>query len=232
MIARQRNAFGIRVSLHPFADSGGAVRKPKSGWSSPVIASTLIASAALGLAIYSAYLDRQYKELSIKPHLQAEIESEDYHVAVINVGLGPAQIKRIATKFGDNCTVLNEGPDGFDDRLFLETMRNVGDWFLDPLDQLVQRSIWEPTVRQVHSRPLAPTQVLAPGEKIIMFKLGQKQLEAALQKQETLDSDTFNRIVERFLERARTMPYYVEYCSLTGKFCHGAEKIKKVCPQK
>jgi hypothetical protein len=26
---------------------------------------------------------------------------------------------------------------------------------------------------------------------------------------------TFNRIVERFVERARTMPYYVEYCSLT-----------------
>ena len=54
-------------------------------------------------------------------------------------------------------------------------------------------------------------------------------LEAALQKRETLDTDTFNRIVERFLERARTMPYYVEYCSLTGKFCEGAEKIQKAC---
>jgi hypothetical protein len=212
--------------------------RPKSGWTTPVvastliaIASTLIASAALGLAIYNAHLDRQYKELSIKPRLQAEIESDDFHFAIINVGLGPAEIKRIATKFGGNYTFLNEGPDGFDDRSLLETVRNVGDWFLDPLDQLVQRSIWEPMPRQVHSRPLAPTQALAPGEKIIMFKLSQKQLEAAQQKRDTLDSDTFNRIVDRFVERARTMPYYVEYCSLTGEFCNGADKIQKACPR-
>jgi hypothetical protein len=216
---------------------GGVVSKPHSGWTSPVIASTviasasaLIASAALGLAIYSAHLDRQYKELSIKPRLQEEIEIEDFHFAVTNAGLGPAVIKRIATKFGGNCSFFNESPDGIDDRLLRELVHNVGDWFLDPLDQLVQRSIWEPMPRQVHSRPLAPTQALAPGEKIIMFKLGQKQLEAAQQRRDTLDSDTFNRIADRFVDRARTIPYYVEYCSLTGEFCYGAEKIQKVCP--
>jgi hypothetical protein len=212
------------------------VSEPKSGWSSPVIASTLIAiastliaSAALGLAIYSAHLDRQYKELSIKPRLQLDADSDDFHVAVVNVGLGPAAIKRIAAKFGDNCTFFNEAP-GLDDRRFLEIMRNVGDWFLDPLDQLVQRSIWEPTTRRVHSRLLLPTQVLAPGENFIMFKLEQKQLEAARKKGETLDSNAFNKIVERFLERAQTLPFYAEYCSLTGEFCRGAESIEKACP--
>jgi len=214
-----------------------AVSNPKSGWSSPVIASTLIAiastliaSAALGLAIYNAHLDRQYKELSIKPHLELDVQSDDFHAAVMNNGVGPAEIKRIATKFGDTCSFLNEPPHDKFDKLVFETIHNIGDWFNDPLDQLVQPSIWEPTIRKVDVQVLTPKEILAPRQKIVLFKLRQQQSEAARQKLESLDADSFNKIVERFLDRARAMPYYAEYCSLTGDYCVGAETIQKACP--
>jgi hypothetical protein len=204
------------------------VRKPKSGWSSPVIASTVIASAALGLAIYNAHLDRQYRELSIKPVLFWEVEANDFHVAILNNGVGPAQIKRIATKFSGGCTVFDDS-NGRDLKVFESTTRNIANYFADPLNELVQKSVWEPTSPKLYARALTPGQIMAPREKMILFELQPKQLEAVTQKFETLDTDSQNKIVRRFLERAHTLPYYIEYCSLTGDYCGGAEDIQTAC---
>ena len=201
---------------------------PKSGWSSPVIASTLIAVMALSLTIYSMYLDRSYKELSIKPVLFQETEADDFHVAMLNNGVGPAQIKRIATKFSDGCTMFDDS-NGRSMKVFEDTTLDIANYFADPLNELVQRSVWEPTSPQLYTRALTPGEIMVPREKVILFGLQPKQLEAVNQKFETLDTDLKNRIVRRFLERAHAMPYYVEYCSLTGDYCGGAEEIEKAC---
>jgi hypothetical protein len=206
---------------------GILVRKPRNGWTGPVIASTLIGLMALGLTIYNAHLDRSYRELTIKPSLYLDVNSHDFQVGILNNGLGPAEIKRIASRFGDTCKIFDIA--SIDTVNIDKAAHELGDWFADPLDRLVQ-SIWEPTTRKIEVTLLTPEQIIAPQEKVILFRLQQRQLEAAIKKQESLDVSEANGIVSRFFERAREMPYYVEYCSLTGSFCRGAEKIHKECP--
>jgi hypothetical protein len=204
------------------------VSKPRNGWTGPVIASTLIALMALSLTIYNMHLDRSYKELSIKPVLFQETEADDFHVAILNNGVGSAQIKRIATRFSGGCTMFDDS-NGRNLKVFENTTSEIANYFADPLNELVQRSVWEPTTPKLYARALTPGQVMAPREKVVLFGLQRKQLEAVNQKLETLDTESQNRIVRRFLERAHAMPYYIEYCSLTGDYCGGAEEIEKVC---
>jgi hypothetical protein len=75
------------------------------------VTSVAIASMAFFLTIYNARLDRQYKELGIKPALHLHVETSDFHVGFVNTGLGPAEIISVATKFEpDMCVILHNRP--------------------------------------------------------------------------------------------------------------------------
>jgi len=209
---------------------GGVLSAWKKFWrrQSLASASLLISVLALWFTFYNAHLDRSFKELSIKPQLQIDANTVAFQVSVANKGVGPAQIKRIATKFGQSCKFLTfDSPDAA--TAFVDAVHGIGDWYIDPLDQLIQRSVWEPTRRKLIVQPLTPNEIISAGESLVMFQLDRDQLEAAQQKYQSMDTETFNKITERFIERVRTMPYYPEYCSLTGKYCKGAEQIRQKC---
>src|SRR5258708_5820538 len=109
---------------------------------------------AFGLTIYNAWLDRQYKELSIRPALHIDVETSDFHVGIVNMGLGPAEIISVATKFEpDRCLVFfrrpalpADDPAKLADKTF-DVMPPINAYFADPLDQLLQPdSVWDSPV--------------------------------------------------------------------------------------
>lgn len=192
-------------------------------------ASIIIALAALGLTIYSGYIDQKYKELAIRPSLHREVETTDFHFAIVNLGVGPAQIRQIATKFhGQSCTYLNGG-ETIKESALQEVMTEIANYFADPLNQLVQASIWEPKAPKLYVRTLTPDQVVAAGARIVLFSLQEEQLSIVNKNMQNLSGDRYTAITRRFDQRAFSMPLYIEYCSMTGNYCEGGEQLRDAC---
>jgi hypothetical protein len=192
------------------------------------VASVAIALMALFFTIYNARLDRHYKELGIKPFLHLHVETSDFHVGFLNAGLGPAEIISVATKFEpDRCLHLGrrkklptDDPAQIAGKV-LDLMNPINQYFADPLDQLVQPdSIWEPpNTPRLYGRTLTPGEIIPPGQEVIIFELQKETLEIVEKKLQTLSAGDYNKVMRRFITRAQSMPYYVNFCSLTGEYC-------------
>jgi hypothetical protein len=193
------------------------------------VASVAIALMALFLTIYNASLDRQYKELGIKPFLHLHVETSDFHVGFLNTGLGPAEITLVATKFQpDKCLYFLRRPRLPTDtdnssqlagKIF-DALKPIDDYFADPLAQLVLPvSVWEPPkTPKLYTRTLTPGQIIPPGQEEIIFELQKETLEIVQKKLQTLNADDYNNVMRRFFIRAQSIPYYVNFCSLTGDY--------------
>jgi hypothetical protein len=200
------------------------------------VASLAVAFMAFFLTIYNARLDRQYKELSIKPALHLHVETSDFHVGILNAGLGPAEVISVATKFQpDACLHLaqrkkrpTDDPAQLAGKV-LDGMNPVYQYFADPLDQLVQpASVWEPpNTPKLYGRTLTPGEIIPPGQEVVIFELQKETLEIVQKRLRTLSTADHNNILRRFVTRAQTMPYYVHFCSLTGEYC--VDQVKENC---
>jgi hypothetical protein len=192
------------------------------------VASVAIALMALLLTVYSAWLDRQYKELSIRPFLHLHVETSDFHVGFLNAGLGPAEIKLVAMKFNPpQCVFLfqrqqlpADDPTQLGGKL-VDLLKPIDAYFADPLAQLVVPvSVWDPPkTPKLYTRTLTPGQIIPAGQEENIFELQKETLEVVQQKLQTLKSDEYNSILRRFVARARAIPYYLNFCSLTGDYC-------------
>lgn len=192
------------------------------------VASILIALMAFFLTIYNATLDRQYKELSIRPFLHLHVETSDFHVGFVNAGLGPAEIKLVAMRFDPNkCVYLFERPQLPTDNptklgeKLVDVLKPIDDYFADPLAQVVAPvSVWDPPkTPKLYTRTLTPGQIIPAGQEENIFELQKETLEVVQAKLQTLNATEQNNIARRFVARARSIPYYLDFCSLTGEYC-------------
>lgn len=192
------------------------------------LASLSVAGMALAFTIYSASLDRKYKELAIQPSLHWDVESDDFHVGIVNNGLGPAEVQAVAHKFdGPPCLLFFRRPSRPDDgdkrvteKIYPNVLQKIGEYFADPLSQLAEpSSVWEPKPPKLYLRTLTPGELIAASQEVKLFELQPSQLEIAKKKLATLTGDAYNSLIRRFFERANSIPYYVNYCSLTGLYC-------------
>lgn len=200
------------------------------------IASVAIALMALFLTIHNATLDRQYKELGIRPALHLDIETSDFHVGFLNTGLGPAQIISVATKFqSDRCLLLFGRPKRPDDDVAkaagktFDFLQAINGYFEDPLAQLLQsESVWDPPkAPRLYARTLTPGEIVSPGKEVIVFEVQKETLDIMLKRLQTLNGREYGNIMQRFFVRARAIPYYVHFCSLTGDYC--VNQIEENC---
>jgi hypothetical protein len=192
------------------------------------VASVAIAVMAFFLTIYNARLDRQYKELGIRPSVHLHVETSDFHVGFLNTGLGPAEIISVATKFQpDKCLIFfqrqklpTDDVATFTENTF-EVMRPINAYFADPLAQLLQPdSIWDPPrTPKLYARTLTPGEVVPPGQEVTIFEVQKETMEIMQKKLQTLSSADYNALMHRFIARAQAIPYYVHFCSLTGEYC-------------
>ena len=200
------------------------------------VTSVAIAMMALFLTIYNARLDRQYKELSIRPYLHLDVETSDFHVGVMNTGLGPAEIISVATKFEpDKCTIFYRREKLPSDDVTkaaektLEVLAPINAYFADPLAQLLQPDlVWEPPkAPKLYSRTLTPGEIIPPGKEVIIFEVQKETLEVMQKKLQTLKGADYNNIIHRFISRAQSIPYYVHFCALTREYC--VNQIEEYC---
>ena len=183
---------------------------------------------AFFLTIYNARLDRQYRELGIRPFVHLDVEISDFHVGFLNTGLGPAEITLVATKFEpERCLYFfrrpkrpTDEPGQIAGKIF-DGLKPINQYFADPLGELVQpASIWEPPkAPKLYTRTLTPGEILAPGQEVIIFQLQKETLEIVQKKLQNLSADDYNNVMRRFFTRAQSIPYYVNFCSLTGEYC-------------
>jgi hypothetical protein len=200
------------------------------------IASVSIALMAFGLTIYNARLDRQYKELSIRPALHIDVETSDFHVGIVNMGLGPAEIISIATKFEpDRCLIFFRRPalpsddaEKLADKTF-GVMPPINAYFADPLAELLQSdSVWDPPVApRMYARTLTPGEILPSGKEVILFEIQKETIEIMQKKLQSMKGPDYNKIMRRLIVRAQAIPYYVHYCSITGEYC--VNQIEEHC---
>jgi hypothetical protein len=191
-------------------------------------ASVAIALMAFFLTIYNATLDRRYKELSIRPYLHLDVETSDFHVGIANTGLGPAEIVSVAMKFQpDKCLVLFRRPRRPTDphsmatEKIFDVMKPIDDYFADPLAQLMlPASVWDPPKSpRLYTRTLTAGEIIPPGQEVKIFEVQKDTLEIMQKKLQTLSGEEYNAVVRRFINRAQSIPYYVNFCSLTGEYC-------------
>ncbi|SEN59395.1 hypothetical protein [Bradyrhizobium sp. OK095] len=200
------------------------------------LASVAIAVMALFLTIHNARLDRQYKELSIRPFLHLDVETSDFHVGILNSGLGPAEIISVATKFGsDKCLLFYRRQklptDDIDKSAekVLDVLTPINAYFADPLSQLLQPdSVWNsPKAPKLYARTLTPGEIVPPGKEVVIFEVQKETLEVMQQRLQILSGPDYNKVMRRFMMRAQTIPYYVHFCSLTGEYC--VNQIEENC---
>jgi hypothetical protein len=192
------------------------------------VASVAIALMAFFLTIYNARLDRQYKELSIRPFLHLDVETSDFHVGFLNTGLGPAEIISIATKFQpDRCLIHYRRAKLPTDDVAkaagqtFDVLTTINAYLADPLAELLQPdSVWEPPkAPRLYARTLTPGEVVPPGKEVIIFEVQKETLDIMQKKLQTMKGPDYNNVMQRFMARAQTIPYYVHFCSLTSDYC-------------
>ncbi len=191
---------------------------------------------AFFITIYNARLDRQYKELSIRPSLHLDVETSDFHVGFLNTGLGPAEIISVATKFEpEKCVVLYRRQKLPSDDLAkgadktFDFLTPINKYFADPLAQLLQPdSVWDPPkAPRLYGRTLTPGEIVPPGKEVIIFEVQKETLEVMLKRLQTMSGPEYNNVMRRFLARAQAIPYYVNFCSLTGEYC--VDQVQENC---
>jgi hypothetical protein len=193
------------------------------------IASVFIAGCALYLTIHYASVDREYKEATIRPALHLDVETLDFHVGYLNTGPGAAVVQNVATKFeSDRCLLLYQrerrpGESTAVDMHKLTAVTNpIQHYFADPLAELEDPGdVWGDPGKfpKLYVRTLIPGEVISPNQEIVVFQLQKEQLDIANKRLSAMRPDAYNRIISRFMERAAALPYYVNYCSLTGQYC-------------
>ena len=189
------------------------------------LASIVVAAASLFVAILSLRYsvgaqkeDAFYKELSIKPALQIAADSVHFEIRFDNVGLGPAQIRRVV--FSDNKTCLDTD--------------SVHDWnaahaFFDEFSNAVSTYMMRDLPAAIDKKPapipnpfvpvLSPGVIIKPGDKHTVISFGVDEINAYFKFLAKFDVDAPKRTEQLFIHRGLTVPMYIQYCSLSGRYC-------------
>jgi len=189
------------------------------------IVSAAIALMALGLTIDSAMTDREYKELMIRPWIGWLIGFGKFSSQLENKGLGPAVIKRWVWNGSGECfdTSKNE----------LENQYEKQDEIISYMKEKLVKDVFREYQRVFSKGGVEPSidwhfDIPMPGEFIIP---GQMKLFLGIEDHvvEKFRSDTINQIYyelanranSMFVDRIATFPLFIEYCSVSGRYCTG-----------
>jgi hypothetical protein len=59
------------------------------------------------------------------------------------------------------------------------------------------------------------------------LRCAKEALDIMLKKLQTISGPDYNNVMHRFLARAQAIPYYVNFCSLTGEYC--VDQVEENC---
>ena len=206
----------------------------RHGSSIVAVSSLAIATAALYLTVQAQKEDRYYKELLIKPFLSIVAHTTDFSVGIVNDGLGPAYVEDITYHFGEECLSLLEA----NGRASRTNYYKVNEAIRTRLfTELFSFGIpgTESTVITTHQQVLFPESIIPVGKSVTLFKIDDSSLETFQRKIDALDMKFAQNLKDGFTARALTLPLYMKYCSMSGRYCNEASRedaAQKPCKSK
>jgi hypothetical protein len=194
-------------------------------------AATLIAIASLAIATFSLQLtiqsqkeDRAYKELMIRPDLQIGVSTDDFSIWFENHGLGPAKVKDVAYRIGNDCISLMDSHDVSVTkivRVFSDVRARILGDVLDAATSNTQ------IVDEIN--PVVPGTVISVGNRVAFFRVTEQSLEALHEKINEWGPTLAKNLREKFLAQAMRIPIAMAYCFMSGMYCEHAGPSAKNC---
>ncbi len=195
------------------------------------VCSLFVAVVSLRYTVNSQQEDRKYKELMIQPVLQIVSDTDAGSVLVANSGLGPAKILRVLFHSKDHCfdtdTIKLRSDQEFQ-KYAIDLVNAVHDhMFVGMPVDMDDRS---KTLPAATGGVLPPDTIIQAGKEITLFKFDPTDLHTYLAKLDKIPGEYHQMFLDNFTKRSSTIPIQIEYCSLSGEFCHLAERPLPPCP--
>jgi hypothetical protein len=179
--------------------------------------SLTVAAASLYFGIDSQKTDREYKEITIRPYLMIQWDPNQVAIAVRNVGLGPAVIKKVIIKSAEKCEVFSS------DEQALEIQNRFKEVFVQLFGTVIEMIHPADGGIAWHSiNPLLPEMIIYTGDSETIFKIDPTAAADLMKRMPRQMGDIEQTIGERIAH----IPIRVQYCSITGKWC---SKFKPDC---
>jgi hypothetical protein len=182
-----------------------------------------LAAAAYWNSISTRREDVEYRELSIRPALARGFEMSDFSVRVKNRGLGPAWIKRIGGNFEGQCY-------RFDERNYQAWadfhINHVVPFVLARLDTALREAGIRFQGRlSARASMLSPNSLIHKDEEMIVVAL-ESEAAAAITKL-VREHQAENEITKKFTAITISVPLFMQYCSITEKWCFNQDTNKQ-----
>lgn len=169
-----------------------------------------VAISALNVSTKQQLNDTAHKELMIRPFLFSRADELSMGAAIVNSGLGPAAIRRVAIAFDKSC---------YDSRGLDETKwrEQLSDARPKLKDYLYQTSA--PPIQALNPGVVPYTALPYPGE---LIPVGGSVTVAALRSPippTAIPTPEHVRASEAFADKLLKLNIFIEYCSMTGMTC-------------
>jgi hypothetical protein len=186
------------------------------------LSSFFVACLSLYFTIQAQKTDMEYKELAIRPTLGIGADVSNFSIYLTNSGYGHAIVHRVSLGVEGKC-YSSDDEASFDEaysRFEVSVLNEVYQKSYPPADIKSLRDVFVTGGGHVDNGS-----VIRAGERFQMFYLE----PAALALLTKLDLKTLTGIRNNFARAVSMMPYRVEYCSATGKYCEIIDTRNQQC---
>lgn len=185
------------------------------------VSSLFVAIISLRYSVNAQKEDAAYKELSIRPRLQVAAAG-DFSVLLENVGLGPAEIRRIVFFDNNHCFDTDSVHDWNQGHKFFDDFTNaVINYILVGMPAITDKKSAAIPIPKV-SVPTTGV-ILKADETLPLVSFDPQEMTAYLAALTRLTDKSAPDVVEKqFMHKGITTPIYIRYCSLSGRFCDDA----------
>lgn len=180
------------------------------------LSSLFVACLSLFFTIQAQDADITYKELAIRPTVGIGAEVSNFMMYLTNAGYGHAIVHRVAFGVDGKCY----SSDMPDEAAFNDAYERFQEWVMT---EVYEKSLPQTAFKSSAKREVFVTSggqivngsIVRAGEKYRMFYFEPEAL-AQLTK---LDLRTITDARNKFSHAVSMIPFRVEYCSATGKYC-------------
>jgi hypothetical protein len=181
-------------------------------------ASLFVATLSLRYSVGAQQEDAFYKELSIKPALQIEADSQKFEIRFENVGLGPAQIERLVFSDGTHCLDTDTVQDWNAAHAFFDDFTNaLRSYILAGLPAAIDNKRAPVPIPFVPAP--SPGVVIKAGERFPVISFDINDINAYVTFLKKFQADAPDIVEQHFMRKGIELPLYIHYCSLSGRYC-------------
>jgi hypothetical protein len=186
------------------------------------LSSLFVACLSVYFTIQAQKADIEYKELAIRPAVGIGADVSNFSIFLTNAGYGHAIVRRVVLGVDGKCYSSDN------EATFEEAYSRFSTYVLGEIYQKSYPQVDVKGLRDVFVTAggiLDAGAVIRAGDKFQIFYLE----PAALAQLTKLDLKTITEIRNKFGRAVSMMPFRVEYCSATGKYCEIVDTKNQQC---